>query len=108
MGLLFFPRGGSAKVVRYLSAALVAAGRSVELVTGSLGEPGDDTHAPTFFAGTGVQFVDYSDAVGVFETGGSAVSAVVPMHPSYEDREDAPDVLLSAVRADLVGHLSSV
>jgi D-inositol-3-phosphate glycosyltransferase len=108
MGLLFFPRGGSAQVVRYLSAALVAAGRTVELVTGSLGEPGDETHAPTFFAGTAVRFVDYSEAVRVFEAGGSAVAAAVPMHPSFEDRVDAPDVLLAAVPADLAGHLSSV
>jgi D-inositol-3-phosphate glycosyltransferase len=108
MGLLFFPRGGSAQVARYLSAALVAAGRSVDLVTGSLGEPGDDTHAPTFFAGIGVQFLDYSDAVRVFETGGSAISAAVPMHPSFEDRVDAPDVLLSAVPANLSEHLSAV
>jgi hypothetical protein len=108
MGLLFFPRGGSAQVVRYLSAALVAAGRTVELVTGSLGEPGDETHAPTFFAGTAVRFVDYSEAVRVFETGGSAVTAAVPMHPSFEDRVDVPDVVLAAVPVDLAGHLSSV
>ena len=52
MGLLFFPRGGSAQVVRYLATALVDADWSVELVTGSLGDPGEETHAPTFFAGS--------------------------------------------------------
>jgi glycosyltransferase involved in cell wall biosynthesis len=55
-----------------------------------------------------VQHLDYSDAVRVFGAGGSAVSAPVPMHPSYEDREDAPDVVFSAVPAELAGHLSSV
>ena len=40
--------------------------------------------------------------------GGSAIGAPVPMHPSFEDREGAPDVLLAAVPADLVEHLSSV
>jgi D-inositol-3-phosphate glycosyltransferase len=108
MGLLFFPRGGSAYVTRYLSSALSAADWSVGLVTGSLGEPGDDTHAPTFFAGRAVHFLDYSDAVRTFEMGGSAVAAAVPMHPSYEDRADAPDVLLAAVPPALAGHLSSV
>ena len=108
MGLLFFPRGGSAQVVRYLSTALGQAGWSVELVTGSLGGPGEETHAPTFFAGTPVQHLDYSDAVRAFDAGGSALSAPVPMHPSYEDREDAPDVVFSAVPAELAGHLSSV
>jgi len=108
MGLLFFPRGGSAYVTRYLSRALLAADWSVELVTGSLGDPGGDTHAPTFFAGIALQHVDYSDAVRTFEMGGSAIAATVPMHPSYEDREDAPDVLLAAVPPDLVDHLASV
>ena len=41
-------------------------------------------------------------------TGGSAIGAPVPMHPSFEDREGAPDVLLAAVPAELVEHLSSV
>ena len=108
MGLLFFPRGGSAQVARYLSMALAQAGWSVELVTGSLGDPGEETHAPTFFAGTPLQHLDYSDAMRVFAAGGSAICAPVPMHPSYEDREDAPDVVFSAVPADLAGHLSSV
>src|SRR4051812_11586048 len=108
MGLLFFPRGGSAQVARYLSIALAQADWSVELVTGSLGDPGEETHAPTFFAGTPLQHLDYSDAVRAFGAGGSAVAAPVPMHPSYEDREGAPHVVFSAVPAELAGHLSSV
>ena len=83
--------------------ALVAADWSVELVTGSLGKRGDDTHAPTFFARSAVQYLDYSDAARAFETGASAISAPVPMHPSFEDRVDAPDVLLAAVPPALVG-----
>ena len=71
MGLLFF-RGGSAQVARYLSTALADAHWSVELVTGSLGDPGEFTHTPTFFAGTPLQHLDYSDAVRVFTAGGSA------------------------------------
>ena len=108
MGLLFFPRGGSAQGVRYLSRALVAAGWSVELVTGSLGESGDETHAPTFFSPAGVQFLDYSPAVRAFAAGGSGIGAAVPMHPSFEDRVGAPDVVLAAVPADRLDHLSSV
>lgn len=108
MGLLFFPRGGSAQVTRYLSAALVDNGWSVELVTGSLGVAGEETHAPTFFAGGHLHHLDYSDAVQTFAAGGSAIGAPVPMHPSYEDREDAPDVVFSAVPDVLADHLSSV
>lgn len=107
MGLLFFPRGGSAQVARYLSTALEGAGWSVGLVAGSLGEPGDQTHAPTFF-GADVHYLDYSDALRGFAAGESAVGAPVPMHPSYEDRVDAPDVLFAAVPPNLAAHLSAV
>jgi glycosyltransferase involved in cell wall biosynthesis len=111
MGLSFFPRGGSAQVARYLSRALETAGWSVGLVTGSLGGWGEETHAPTFFAGeaaTGVHFLDYSDAVRTFAGGRSAIEAPIPMHPSFEDRAGAPDVVLAAVPAELVEHLSAV
>jgi D-inositol-3-phosphate glycosyltransferase len=106
MGLLFFPRGGSAQVTRYLAAALTDAGWSVSLVTGSLGAPGEGTHAPTFFAGIHVHHLDYTAAVEAFEAGASAVAAPVPMHASFEDREDAPDVVLAAVDPALAEHLS--
>lgn len=106
MGLLFFPRGGSAQVTKYLAVALGDAGWSVPLVVGSLGAPGEETHAPTFFAGAEVQHLDYSAAVAAFEAGHSAVAAPIPMHPSYEDREGAPDIVLTAVDPALTGHLA--
>jgi glycosyltransferase involved in cell wall biosynthesis len=108
MGLLFFPRGGSAQVARYLSRALGDAGWAIGLVTGSLGDPGEETHAPTFFGDIPLQCLDYSDAVRVFAAGGSGIGAAVPMHPSYEDRDDVPDVVFSAVSDDLAARLSSV
>ena len=108
MGLLFFPRGGAAQVARYLSIALADADWSVGLVAGSLGQPGEFTHAPTFFAGTALQHLDYSAAASTFEAGGDAIAAPVPMHPSYEDRGDAPDVVFAAVPEELADHLSSV
>jgi glycosyltransferase involved in cell wall biosynthesis len=107
MGLLFFPRGGSAMVCRYLSLALEDAGWSVSLVAGSLGAPGESTHAPTFFAGIDLHHLDYTPALQQFEVGGSALEAPVPMHPSYEDREGAPDVVLAAVDPALAEHLSA-
>jgi glycosyltransferase involved in cell wall biosynthesis len=106
MGLLFYPRGGSAYVLRYLTPALVRADWSVSLAVGSLGEPGELTHAATFFAGLDVQVLDYSDAVRSFEAGGDAVAAPSPMHPSYEDRVDVPDRVLASVSPELAGHLS--
>jgi len=109
MGLIFFPRGGSAQVVRYLATALVDADWSVALVTGSLGDPGEETHAPTFFAGSRLQHLDYSEAWrGSEAEHRSAIAAPVPLHPSYEDREDAPDVVFAAVPPDLAEHLTTV
>ena len=108
MGLLFFPRGGSAQVTKYLAVALRDAGWDVSLVVGSLGAPGDETHAPTFFGPLELHHLDYTPAVAAFEAGGSAVGAPVPMHPSFEDREGAPDVVLSAVDPALGPHLAGV
>ncbi|HVE95353.1 MAG TPA: glycosyltransferase family 4 protein [Acidimicrobiales bacterium] len=108
MGLLFFPRGGSAQVTRYLSIALGDAGWDVSLVAGSLGVAGEETHAPTFFGDTVLHYLDFTDAMREFEAGGSAVDAKVPMHPSYEDRDGAPDVLLAAVSPELGGRHTAV
>src|SRR5438067_454841 len=83
MALMFFPRGGSSQVVRYLSRFLPARGWEVTLVTGSLGAECAESNARTFFAGADVHTVDYS--------------AGVPMHPSYEDRPGAPDVVFAKV-----------
>jgi len=107
MGLLFFPRGGSAYVVRYLSPALARAGWSVSLAVGSLGVPGEETHAPTFFDGLDVHFLDFTDAVRAFEAGGDAIAAPRPMHPSYEDRTGAPDVVFASVPPARAEHLSA-
>ena len=46
---MFYPRGGSSQVVRYLVPALAAADWPVALVAGSLGAPGDRRHAESFF-----------------------------------------------------------
>ena len=108
MGLLFFPRGGSAQVARYLAVALGDVGWSVAMVSGSLGSSGESTHAPTFFGDVELQCLDYTAAVAAFDAGGSAVAAPVPMQPSFEDRDDAPDVVLAAVDPALAGHLWSV
>ncbi len=106
MGLLFYPRGGSAYVVRYLSPALARVGWIVSLAVGSLGVEGDETYAPTFFDGLDVHFLDSTEAVRSFEAGGDAIAAPQPMHPSYEDREGVPDVVFAAVPPELAGHLA--
>jgi len=107
MGLLFYPRGGSAYVVRYLSPAMTRAGWSVSVAVGSLGEPGDETHAPTFFEGLDVHSLDFTDAARVFDAGGDSIAAAVPMQPSFEDRAGVADVVLASVAPDLAEHLSA-
>jgi glycosyltransferase involved in cell wall biosynthesis len=80
-GVMFFPRGGSAHVVRALGHGLEALGHDVTLVTGSL--PGGHGDARAFYPGLDVRPV-------VFGGG-------VPMHPSYEDRPRAVDPCFATV-----------
>ncbi|MEJ7894458.1 MAG: glycosyltransferase family 4 protein [Solirubrobacteraceae bacterium] len=82
-GVMFFPRGGSAHVVRALGGELEALGHDVGLVTGSL--PGGHGDARAFYADLDVHAVDFGGAGGA------------PMHPSYEDRPGAIDPCFALV-----------
>jgi D-inositol-3-phosphate glycosyltransferase len=97
MGLLFYPRGGSAQVARYLAAALDRKGCPVRLFTGSFGDPGAVANAATFFAGLDVAAADYTPALGAFDRGGDPMAAEIPLHPSFEDRVGAPDRLFASL-----------
>ena len=88
---MFYPRGGSAQVVRYLVPALERANRPVALVAGSLGAPGDRRHAESFFKHPLLTPVPYDGAVGAHAEGRDPHAEPVPMHPSFEDRPGAPD-----------------
>ena len=83
---MFFPRGGSAHVARALARELPAHGCDVTIVSGSRSNVmvGD---AERFYAGLDVHPVDFAR--------GDA-----PMHPSYEDRPDAPDRVFAALDDD--------
>src|SRR5262245_3664833 len=78
---MFFPRGGSAHVARALARELPAHGCDVTILSGSLPGHGDAEH---FYEGLDVHAVDFAR--------GDA-----PMHPSYEDRPDAPDRVFAAL-----------
>jgi glycosyltransferase involved in cell wall biosynthesis len=91
MGLMFWPRGGSAQVVRYLVPALARAGWPTRLVCGSLGLPGAPASASGFFGGLDLVPVDFSAALAAHEAGGDPLDQPVPLHPSFEDRAGAPD-----------------
>jgi glycosyltransferase involved in cell wall biosynthesis len=80
---MFFPRGGSAHVARALAEELPAHGWDVTILSGSLGG-GGVSDAQRFYAGLDVHAVDFS-------------AGAAPMHPSYEDRPDAPDRVFAAL-----------
>lgn len=96
MALMFFPRGGSSQVVRYLARFLPATGWDVTLVTGSLGPRGAESNAQTFFDSGDVHFLDYTSAAEADDP----LAADPPMHPSFEDREGAPDRVFAKVDDD--------
>jgi glycosyltransferase involved in cell wall biosynthesis len=98
MGLLFFPRGGSAQVARYLARYLPDAGWQATIACGSLGEPGDQSHARTFYGNLDVRPMDirpldYTPAVAAADP----LAAEPPFQPSYEDRAGAPDRVFARV-----------
>ena len=101
MALMFFPRGGSSHVVRNLARFLPDTGWDVTLVTGSLGEPGAESHAATFFKGLEVHTVDYTAAMESADPS----RAETPMHPSFEDRDDAPDAVFAKVGDEIYERL---
>jgi glycosyltransferase involved in cell wall biosynthesis len=101
MALMFFPRGGSSHVVRNLARFLPDAGWDVTLVTGSLGAPGKESNAATFFDGFDIHSVDYTSALDAPDP----LRADPPMHPSFEDRPDAPDRVFGKVDDEAYEHL---
>ena len=89
--IMFFPRGGSAFVVRALAHGLSDNDVRVRVLSGSR----DDTEyadAHRFYEGLDVVAVDFAPALASpdpLHYEGPAGTA--PIHPSFEDRGDAPD-----------------
>ncbi|HEX8741643.1 MAG TPA: glycosyltransferase family 4 protein [Thermoleophilaceae bacterium] len=104
MALMFFPRGGSSQVARYVARGLPEAGWEVTLVAGSLGEEGEQSHAATFFSGLEVQALDYSAAAEAEDP----LAADPPFQPSFEDRPDAPDRVFASVDDEAFERLVAV
>ena len=104
MGLMFFPRGGSAQVAQNLAAALPAHGWEVTVVSGSLRVPGRPGDARRFYTGQDVRPVDFTAALQAADP----LRADPPFHPSYEDRPGAPDRVMASVDDATCEHLVSV
>jgi glycosyltransferase involved in cell wall biosynthesis len=97
MGLLFYPRGGSAHVARNLGHALPRVGWDVTVVSGSVTGHGD---AGRFYHGLDVRPVDMSRAM----ESADPMRADPPLHPSYEDRPGAPDRAFGLLDAAAAEH----
>jgi glycosyltransferase involved in cell wall biosynthesis len=95
MGLLFYPRGGSAHVARNLAAALPRAGWDVTVLSGSVSVPGRPGDAAAFYRGLDIRPLDMTRALQAPDP----MSAEPPLHPSYEDRPGAPDRVFAELDA---------
>ena len=91
MGFYFYPRGGSAQVVRYLSRALVGTRWEPTVFSGSLGTGREPSHAGQFFSSPRCKWLDYSAAAQSWAAGANPMAAAVPMHASYEHKVGVPD-----------------
>lgn len=95
-GLLFYPRGGSAHTARALTRELRRLGASVTLLAGSRSGLGGHGDARSFYGD--VHAVDFDPALGSPRPlGFEGPAGTAPMHPSYEDRPGAPDVVFASV-----------
>lgn len=83
--LMFFPRGGSATVMRALGRELPNYGWEPTILSGSLAGGRGYGDAERFYKGLDVR-------AARFEPDGD-----MPMHPSYEDRADAPDPVFAGI-----------
>jgi glycosyltransferase involved in cell wall biosynthesis len=101
MGLMFFPRGGSAQVARGLAQVLAGQRWDVTIVSGSLRLPGRPGDAHLFFSGLDVSPIDYTAALSAADP----LRADSPLHPSYEDRPGAPDRVFATVDNPTYEHL---
>ena len=102
MGLMFFPRGGSAHVARNLAHSLPGAGWEASIVSGSLSRPGRPGDARAFYRGLDIHPVDFTAALDAPDP----LLADPPFHPSFEDREGAPDRVFASLGDDIAEHLA--
>jgi glycosyltransferase involved in cell wall biosynthesis len=96
-GVMFSPRGGSAHVTRALLTQIALRGWSVRLLAGSRSDLGGDADARLFYDGIDLFRVDFSRALAEPDPVNPADREVFPMHPSFEQRPDAPDRIFASL-----------
>jgi glycosyltransferase involved in cell wall biosynthesis len=95
--ILFYPRGGSAHAARALARGLRERGATVTLLAGSRSGLGGHADARRFY-GTDVHPVDFDAALASpHPLDFASAPGGAPMHPSFEDRPDAPDVVFASL-----------
>ncbi len=106
MAIVFYPRGGSAQVVRYLARELIEHGHSVQVVSGSW-KDSPDSNASVFYEGLPLVEMDYTEAVRGFEADLDPMSEQfsAPLAPSYEDKPGVPDRVYYRVSRTEMRHL---
>jgi glycosyltransferase involved in cell wall biosynthesis len=102
MGLMFFPRGGSAHVARNLAMALPAAGWQATVLSGSLSRPDLPGDARAFYGDLDLHAVDFTRALEAPDP----LLADPPFHPSFEDRPGAPDRVFASLQDAVAEHLA--
>jgi glycosyltransferase involved in cell wall biosynthesis len=96
--VMFSPRGGSAHVTRALLRNLGDLGWSTRLVAGSRSDLGGDPDARLFYDGIVVHPVDFAPALATEDPlRPPSELDLVPMHPSFEQRDDAPDAVFASL-----------
>jgi glycosyltransferase involved in cell wall biosynthesis len=105
----FFPRGGSSIVVDYLNRELATRSAELSITCGSLGAPGQTSHAATFYRNLPIHPYDYTPAADAHRQGRPSMDGqTTPFHPSFEDRGPAaPDRQATAVAPATYRHLTS-
>src|SRR4051794_9052182 len=93
---MFFPRGGSAHVIRSLATRLPAEGWDVTIVSGSRRDCGGHGDARRFYRDLDVREVDFTQALAAPDPMDPPGGAP-PMHPSFEDRRDAADRVFASL-----------
>jgi glycosyltransferase involved in cell wall biosynthesis len=96
-GVMFSPRGGSAHVTRALLGQLGRYGWSLRLVAGSRSDLGGDADSRLFYDGLELFPVNFSRALTESDPVNPADPEIFPMHPSFEQRPDAPDRVFASL-----------
>lgn len=100
-GTVFFPRGGSAFVTRALVRGLVDLGDEPALLSGSRHDADGLGDARAFYGGLPLHEVDFTPALAAPDpVRWSGPPGTAPLHPSFEDRPGAPDVVFAALDED--------